>query len=102
MPNGIEQQFDQAMINIYIRAKDEAQYNANRFLEMLHQHRGLQTAQILLHSPNVSGGYTALWERKRLDLTVEALILQPEWEELFTDEDRNIARERLQKFGYDF
>ena len=102
MPNGIEQQFDQAMLNIYIRAKDEAQYNANRFLEMLYQHRGLQTAQILLHSPNVSDGYTALWERKRLDLTVEALILQPKWDELFTDEDRNIARERLQKFGYDF
>jgi hypothetical protein len=29
--------------------------------------------------------YSALWERGRLDLTVEALILKGEWKELFTD-----------------
>ena len=38
---------------------------------MLHEHRGLETARILLHASSVSEGYVALWERKRLDLTVE-------------------------------
>ena len=68
---------------------------------MLHEHRGFETARILLHSSNVSEGYTALWELKRLDLTVEALILQPEWNELFTNAEREIARQRLQDYGYD-
>jgi len=56
-------QFDEEMLRIYQRAHSEADYNATRFLQMLHEHRGLDTARILLHSANVSEGYTALWER---------------------------------------
>jgi len=67
-------EFDQEMFRIYERARSEANYNATRFLHMLYEHRGLEIARILLHSTNVSEGYTALWERGRLDLTVEAVI----------------------------
>jgi len=94
--------FDAAMMSVYRRALNEAKYNATRFLQMLHDHGGLETAQILLHSPTVSEGYTALWERNRLDLTVEALVLQPEWHDLFSDEERAIARRRLTDYGYQF
>jgi hypothetical protein len=72
--------FDQEMLGIYQRAHSEANYNATRFLQMLHEQRGLETARILLHSANVSEGYTALWDRGRLDLTVEAVIHDnPKW-----------------------
>lgn len=94
--------FDEAMMGIYHRARNEAKYNATRFLLMLHEHRGVGTARILLQSPGVSDGYTALWERGRLDLTVEALILQPQWHDLFTDEERTIARKRLEEYGFNF
>jgi hypothetical protein len=89
-----------AMMNIYHQARKEAGYNATRYLQMLHDQGGLRTAQTLLHASQVSEGYTALWERGRLDLTVEALVLQPEWQEWFTDEERDIARQRLQDYGY--
>jgi hypothetical protein len=56
-------EFDEEMFRIYQRAHSEANYNATRFLKMLHEHRGLETARILLHSANVSEGYAALWER---------------------------------------
>ena len=102
MESNLEKQFDAAMMDIYRRALAEANYKATRFLQMLHEHRGLATAQILLHSATVSDGYTALWERDRLDLTVEALVLQPEWEGLFADEERQIARKRLVDYGYQF
>jgi hypothetical protein len=88
------------MMNIYHRARKEAGYNATRYLQMLHDQGGVGTAQTLLHATQVSEGYTALWERKRLDLTVEALALQPEWRELFTPEELDIARQRLQQYGY--
>ena len=58
-------EFDQEIFRIYQRAHSEAHCNATRFLQMLHEHRGLETAKILLHSTNVSEGYTALWERGR-------------------------------------
>jgi hypothetical protein len=73
-------QFDEEMLSIYRRALTEAHYNATRFLGMLQEHRGLQTARLLIHATTVSEGYAALWERKRLDLTVETVIIDhPKW-----------------------
>ena len=56
-----EKAFDAAMMGIYTRALKEAGYKATRFLEMLHEHRGLQTARLLINSDKPSDGYTALW-----------------------------------------
>jgi hypothetical protein len=93
--------FDDEMFRIYQRAIVEAHYNASRFLQMLHEHRGLETARILLHSTNMSEGYKALWERRRLDLTVEAVIHDnPKWHSLFTEEDLVICRRRLKEYEY--
>jgi hypothetical protein len=98
----IEKEFDIAMMDIYHRAKYEAGYNATRYLQMLHEHRGLGAAKILLHTPHVSDGFTALWERGRLDLTVEALILRKKCHSLFSEEERQIAKERLKEYRYEF
>jgi len=96
----MDKNFDDAMMDVYLRARNECGYNATRYLQMLHEHRGLETARILLHASNVSEGYVALWERKRLDLTVEAVILAPEWHSLFSEQERDIARRRLAEYGY--
>jgi hypothetical protein len=37
-----------------------------------------------------------------LDLTVEALVLRPEFAPLFTEGELTRARERLEQFGYRF
>ncbi|MCL5406610.1 MAG: hypothetical protein M1398_07825 [Deltaproteobacteria bacterium] len=101
MTHDKEKFFDSAMLNIYRRAYEEAHYKATYFLQMLNELRGLETARRLIHSPKVSEGYIALWERGRLDLTVEALIHDnPEWHSLFTEEELEIARKRLADYGY--
>lgn len=43
-----EHAFDAAMMQIYTRARDEAGYNASRYLQMLVDHRGVETARILV------------------------------------------------------
>lgn len=93
-------QFNGRMHGIYRRAKTEASYNASKFLQMLDENGGLETAKILLNSEEPSDGYTALWERGRLDLTVEALVLEPVWEPLFTEEELTKAHKRLQRYGF--
>jgi len=94
-------QFDEEMLGIYKRALAEAHYNATRFLGMLVEHRGLGTARILINSATVSEGYTALWQLNRLDLTVEATIIDhPKWHLLFTDQELAICRQRLTAYGY--
>jgi len=68
---------------------------------MLHEHCGLETARILLNSANVSEGYTALWERGRLDLAVEAVIHDnPKWHPLFTQDELDICTKRLTVYRY--
>jgi hypothetical protein len=100
MPTEAERQFHEAMLDIYRRAKAEAGCNATRFLGMVVERGGFETARYLLHAATVSEGYAALWERKRLDLTVEAMILRPEWQALFSDVERRIAVNRLREYGY--
>ena len=93
--------FDEEMFRIYERAHSEAKYNATGFLHILYKHRGLETARILLHAVNVSEGYTALWERDRLDLTVEAVIHDnSRWHPLFTEEELAICSKRLKEYRY--
>ena len=88
------------MTGIYRRAKDEADCDDGHFLEMLAHHGAVETARTLLHANTVSDAYTELWKRRRLDLTVEAFIIKPQWKELFTDEERGIAVKRIVSFDY--
>ena len=97
----LERQFDQAMLEIYRRAKAEAKYPANTFFHMLNERGGLRTAKTLINSSRPSDGYTELHLRGRLDLTVEAQVLDnPRWHRLFSPEELNRTRRRLREYGY--
>lgn len=94
-------EFDSAMEDIYVRAKLEAGYTASIFHRMLSTHGGLATAKQLINDPTPSLGYTNLWELKRLDLTVEAVVVDnPRWHSLFTAEELVKARKRLRDYHY--
>lgn len=100
MPSQLEVDFNEAMLEIYRKAKSEAKYNAIRFLQMVTDHGGIETAHILINAPTVSEGYTALWERKRLDLTVESMVVRnTRFHELFTAEELEKCRNRLSEYG---
>jgi hypothetical protein len=100
MPD-ISKQFDTAMFDVYRRAKSEAGYTATIFLQMVTDRGGVATAKYLINAPKPSDGYTHLYDRKRLDLTVEALVVENErWHSLFTVEEISRARARLKAYGY--
>jgi hypothetical protein len=97
----LETEFDAAMMEIYVRAKAEANYVATIFHRMLMERRGLATAKQLINAAAVSDGYTALWERGRLDLTVEALVHDDsKWHPLFDADELNRAKRRLSEYHY--
>lgn len=88
--------FDGAMFDIYRRAKSEAKYNATAFLKMLNDRKGLATAKTLINAVKQSDGFAALHLAGRLDLTVEALVVEDRrWTELFLPEEIEKARIRL-------
>jgi hypothetical protein len=95
-------EFEEAMVEIYRRALSEAKYKASCVLSMVQDDGGLATARHLIHASQVSEGYTALWERKRLDLTVEAMVLSnAKWHPLFTTEELERCSGRLKEYGYE-
>ena len=99
MPD-LEKRFEHDMIEIYTTAKRECGYNATRFLQIVGAKGGLTAAKQLISKPGGTDGFTTLWEHHRLDLSVEAHVLKPEYAELFTDEERKMCKERLEQFGY--
>ncbi|MCF6199828.1 MAG: hypothetical protein L3J67_10625 [Hyphomicrobiaceae bacterium] len=101
MTDKLKREFDVSMFEIYQRAKNEVKYTAHRFYQLLDDHGGIGTAKMLISSDNVSDGYVALWEKERLDLTVEAMILaKDEFHPLFTPEELEICRKRLKEYGF--
>jgi len=96
----VQAQFDQAMQDVYVNALKYCNYKATYFFQMLNERGSLATARYLITTDTPSDGFTKLWECGRLDLTVEATVLDPDFESLFTEEERELARERLRQYGY--
>lgn len=91
--------FHALMRSVYDRARTECNYNATRFKKMLEEKGGVETAKTLLKAPTVSDGFVELYMRKRLDLTVEAQILDnPQFWTLFTDAELDTARRWLKEY----
>lgn len=100
MSASLEGEFHRAMLNIYDTAA-ELDYHPIVFLQMVHEHGGVETARRLLGTPEAQQGLSTLWERERLDISMEALVVQERWKPLFSDAERQAAWDRLSAYGYD-
>lgn len=96
----LERKFNIAMRDIYEVAKRECGYNATRFMQMVAEKGGVAAAKQLISKDGGTEGFAKLWEHGRLDLSVEAHVLKDEYNELFTEDERTMCRERLIAFGY--
>ncbi len=102
MSSSLEDQFHAAMLHIYeCAAQLKPPYRATRFLQMVQSSGGKVAADQLLASANPSAGFTELFLRGRenLKLSVEYLVLQQPWNQLFTEEQLEVARKRLVDVG---
>lgn len=62
----------------------------------------LKTAHRSLSGSRLSDGFNALQGKGRLDLSLEALVIDKRFTGLFTDEEANEALTRLLEAGYRF
>jgi hypothetical protein len=93
--NSLERDFEKALRDAAHASKRDVNYYPAYFWQMLEENGGLRTAQMLLEKKKVSEGFIKLWMAERPDLTVESIILEPRWQPLFSDAEREIARRRL-------
>lgn len=93
--------FTEEMYSGYRYLARTINYRARQFLEMVTLHTGVGAAKLLLQGRDASDGFTRLWEAKMLQYSVEAAVLKPKYESLFSPEERHIARQRLERHGFD-
>src|SRR4030095_13821809 len=97
--SNLDASFHQAMLDSYHQLA-ELGYRATYFLRMVQELGGVQAVPQLINQEGVSEGFTRLWEMGRLDLSAEAFVLKPEYRKLFTDKERQRARQRLADMSY--
>jgi hypothetical protein len=79
-------------------------YNPHIFVDMIRKHGPVEACRrVIMELPahQAPSGYSQLWERKRLDLTAEVTVLQPEWSSLFERAVRERAEARLRRCGWE-
>lgn len=88
-------EFDRAVFATMDACRTELGYDPRYFREMVLQHGAVGAVRRLLASTTPSDGFVRLWEAGRLDLTVEAMAVDPRFAALFGERERDIAQRRL-------
>ena len=93
------QDFEAALRNSILQAASlNPPVRFTRFTKMINEYGGVAAAKTLLANRQVSEGFTQLFlsGTQNLKLSVEYLAQQTPWDELFTEEELNTARQRLE------
>ena len=78
-----------------IKEMNSLGYKPTYFMQMRHDYGTIQAIKKLIHNPRPQGGFLKLHELGYPELTMERIILDEQWRDLFTEEDRNAARKKL-------
>ena len=93
----LEDEFHKEMLAIYDKARDELGIRLPIFRQMVDREGGVVAAKKLINAKTIPSGYFKLFEKNRLDLTVESLVANNEkWHPLFNQEEIRKAKARLQ------
>lgn len=95
----LETRFAGAWANCWARM-DALGIGTARMRKLAEEQGHLNAAHRILSGRRCSDGFAALAEKGQLKLSLEALILEPAWGSLFTDEEANEALNRLMEAGY--
>jgi len=97
----LARELTERMYQAYRHLARTINYRARWFLDMLTREGGRATAYRLLYGKDVVYGLERLQEAGMLHWSVEAIVLNPYFDDLFTDEDRRKALDRLRLYDPD-
>jgi hypothetical protein len=96
----LEAKFSASML-IALEESKEWDSFADSLMKKVSEKGGLSVAKGILKSREQSLGLLNLWRAKRLDLSVESLILQNDFRPLFSNDEVLIAKSKLELLDYD-
>jgi hypothetical protein len=80
---------------VYLPALTKYGIDQEELLAMIVESGSVAAAKSLLNEKPVQVGFRGLRKLKRIDLTVEHLVIQPEWRRLFSESEIGTAKRRL-------
>jgi hypothetical protein len=95
-----ELSLDAALVELVRICECDIGYHPTRFLRLVRERGGLAAVRQLLAKNDASYGLEILWDHKRLDLSIEALVITPPWSDLFTVDEQKSARRKLADLQY--
>jgi hypothetical protein len=98
--SSLDKQFDEAMRKNYEETKSQIRYDDRPLMELLKWNSAHEAARLLLEAPQPSDGFIKLWENGRLDLSVEALVINPTFDAVCGEDLKAKARARLKEYHY--
>ncbi len=97
----IKRELRERYISTYNECK-KFKYFPRAFLDMVVSNEDIvEVTKKLVHKEGGTSGFTTLFENTRMNLSVEKIILEPRYRELFAREDLRAAYDRLKQFKYD-
>ena len=87
--------FHEEMLSLYRRNGTAIGYWPHYFRRAVRNNGGLAVAKKLLAPKQTSTGFDRLVEARRVDLSVEAIVLEDRYSHLFAPDELDEARERL-------
>lgn len=98
----LEKQFEEELIKKCEIAQKQCGYKPTRFLQTISKFGGVKTAKEILRKGKVSDGFEMLQQAGLIELTMEAMIIDKKYGELFSDDEVNSCYELLCEHGYYF
>lgn len=92
---------EEKFVTAWLENREKAQRIGVR-LRPMEASKALPLAHRILSSRRVSDGFGILADKGRLDLSLEALVVDKRFTALFSDDEANLALSRLLDAGYRF
>ena len=87
-------------VQIAIKEMINLGYKPKAFMSMIFESDTVTAVKKLLNNKNISEGFIKLWEKGRLDLSMENIVYSENWGDLFTKEEINISEKRLKEYKF--
>lgn len=96
----LKKAFHQEMIALYKRMTKELKYKSPRLMDLINKYGGYEAAVKYITTENNVQDFAVLWENERLDLSVEALITNNRYRDLFMEDIVKYCDRKLQEYSY--
>lgn len=92
--------FHQEIIDLYKQIIKSVKYKPTRLMDYINRYGGYEAAVKYISTESNVQDFAVLWEKERLDLSVEALITKEQYRVLFSEDILSFCDRKLKEYSY--